>query len=199
MGDYRATSYDRFACFLHWAVALLVVAASALGIWASNIGPNHPDRDVYEFRETLLFWHKSLGLTVLGLMLLRLVWALANRNARPPLPDHLPRHERFLAKSVHYGFYMLLLALPSSGIILSQSAGFEVSFFGLFTLPQIVPVDLSVSVPERVGVQLGVLVHKQVLAYLLYGMLSLHLLGVIKHHLIDRERGMIRRMWPGRG
>lgn len=189
--------YDKIAQTLHWLVAFAVLFTTSLGIWASRIGPNHPDRAMFEFRETLLFWHKSVGVIVLILMLIRLEWALGHRRERPPLPDHMPAYERFLAKSVHYSFYAILFALPVSGIILSQSVGFPVSIFGIVTLPQIVPVDLSVPLPERPGVQLGILSNKIVLANLLYALLAIHFLGVAKHYFIDRDRTMIRRMWPG--
>lgn len=194
----QVEGYNSVARFFHWSIALLVLGAALLGAWAAFIGPNHSAPAMYEFREIMLFWHKSFGISVFGLMLGRLGWAFFTWSERPSLPKYIRIHERLIAKFVHYGFYVLLLGLPASGVILSQAAGFDVSFFGLATLPQFLPVDLSIPLPQRSGVQFGVLVHKNVLAYILYAMLALHFIGVAKHHFIDRDHSIIRRMWPRR-
>ena len=84
--------------------------------------------------------------------------------------------------------------MPLSGILLSQSAGFPVSPFGLFVLPGVFPADIAIPVMQRSGVKLGFLLHSTILAYALYVILVLHVAGLLKHHLIDRDRSIWQRM-----
>jgi cytochrome b561 len=110
------------------------------------------------------------------------------------LPKSLPAGERYAAKLTHIALYLVLLAMPPSGVYLSQSAGFDVSPYGLVTLPTFFSPDLSIPVPQRPGVILGTLLHKTWLAYALYAFLALHLAGVFKHLVIDRDRALFARM-----
>ena len=84
--------------------------------------------------------HKSVGITILALALLRLLWRLYNRNS-PPLPANLKPYERGLAHLTHYGLYLLLFAMPLSGWMMSSAKNYPVSWFGVFTLPNLVQPD----------------------------------------------------------
>lgn len=77
--------------------------------------------------------HKSFGLIVLVLVLVRLGWRLINETPKPP--QETPAIQNFLAEAMHWGLYALMLAQPLAGILMSQAAGQPVSFFGLFELP----------------------------------------------------------------
>lgn len=186
--------YGRGARILHWLIALLVIAAIVLGFIAATIGAKVADPGLKALREDILFWHKSLGITILALGLIRIGWALT--HPRPPLPTYLPKRERVLAKSVHTGLYILLIAMPVTGILLSQAVGFPVSWFGVFTLPDFVHPDLAVPVLKRGSVLITFILHEKVFAYLLLGILALHVAGLIKHHWIDRDPSIWRRMAP---
>src|SRR5579859_6229059 len=183
--------YGTLSRFFHWLTATFIFAALPLGWRAAGIGPRNPDHHLAALRETLLFWHKSAGLSVLLLIVLRLGWFLY--SARPPLPASLPSIERIGAKTIHYLLYVVLIGMPISGTVLSQAAGFPVSFFGLFDIPKIVLVDQAVPVLQRPELILGVILHERVFAFALYGALILHFVGLAKHSLIDRDPTIWRR------
>ncbi len=184
-------SYRSAARWLHWSMAVMIAIIVPLGLYCASLR-GLPGRAAE--RDSLLLVHKSLGLAVLALAVVRLVYRW--RHAAPPLPQHLPAREQRLATVVHVALYALLLLAPLSGILLSQGAGQPVSFFGLLDLPQLVPIDRSVPAAARPQVAAGVLLHKEVFKYLLWGVLALHLLGVAKHAWVDRDPRMLGRMWP---
>jgi cytochrome b561 len=188
--------YDRALRTLHWLMAALIVAAIILGFIAAKIGANETDPALKALRENILFWHKSFGLTILALGAVRIAWALT--NGRPPLPAHLPKSERVLAKIVHASLYVLMIAMPVTGIVLSQAVGFPVSWFGLVSLPDFIHPDLSVPVMARGSVLIAFILHEKIFAYGLLGLLALHVAGLLKHHWIDRDPSIWRRMVPRR-
>lgn len=100
-----------------------------------------------------------------------------------------------MASVVQLSLYVLMFAVPLSGILLSQSAGHSVSFFGLFDLPVLLPIDQAVPISRRLPVIVGAVLHTRVLDIALFVALAPHLAGVIKHYPIDGRRLDIRRMW----
>ena len=184
--------YGTVSRLLHWLTATFIFVALPLGWRAASIGPRNPDPPLAALRETLLFWHKSAGLSVLLLIVLRIGWFLY--SARPPLPASLPSIERIGAKTIHYLLYAMLIGMPISGIVLSQAAGFPVSFYGLVDLPKIVLADQAVPLPQRPELIVGVIFHERIFAFALYAALLLHFAGLAKHSLIDRDHSVWRRM-----
>ncbi len=176
----------------HWTIALLIAVAVPLGLWAASIGAQNTDVHQKLLRESVLFWHKSVGLTVLFLSIVRVAWRL--RSAAPPLPVELSRVNRVAAKAVHVLLYVLILGLPVTGILLSQAAGFPVSFFGLFSLPVFVHADIAVPVLQRPNVLAGILLHKSILPTVLYITLSLHVLALLTHHFVSGNKSIWSRM-----
>lgn len=127
-------------------------------------------------------WHKEYGLVVLGLVTLRLIWRFSNTT--PPL--NLMWVEKFAARSVHWLFYALMLALPVTGWLITSAAGLQVSLFGWVVLPNLIQ-------PDRELLPLFAAVHHY-LAYALIAALCLHVSAAFKHHFINRD-GIFRRMW----
>ena len=173
---------DRFGIVtraLHWASALLVLAALTMGYWIANA----------EFSLALLKYygvHKTLGTGVLSLTLLRLLW---HRITAPPRP--LPSGSTWkdmLAGLVHKGFYLLLIAMPLSGWVASSASGIDTVLFGRWTLPAIAPVSEAW---EQTGFALHALTAK-----LLVAAIALHLGGALARALGQRD-GSFRRMWAG--
>ncbi|HET9653244.1 MAG TPA: cytochrome b, partial [Usitatibacter sp.] len=115
--------YTTVAIVLHWLIAALVVAQFAFGWWMQEIPKSPPGMRAGAFN-----LHKSVGLTILALMLLRLAWRLAHR---PPALPAMPRWQARLARATHIGFYVLLIALPLTGYIGSAFSGYPVKYFGI--------------------------------------------------------------------
>jgi cytochrome b561 len=169
---------------LHWLVAALVVGMLLLGfamVWlVADLGA--------KFRLHQL--HKSCGVLVFALVLLRLGWRGLNRTV-PSLPDGLRPWERSAARLTHRGFYALLLLLPVTGWITASASplGIPTVVFGWFELPNPVGPD---------GALEGVVswVHAA-LALALVVLLALHVGAALKHHFVLRD-DVLRRMLPGR-
>jgi cytochrome b561 len=133
--------------------------------------------------------HKSWGLTILGLTVLRLAWHWSNRQS-PALPATLRPHERVLARLSHRGLYALLLFLmPLSGWLMSSARNFPVSWFGALQLPDLIGPDVEAYEFLRAA--------HGMLAALLFGLVLLHALAALTHHFV-RKDDVLRRMLPFR-
>ena len=121
--------YNGVAQALHWATAALVVTQFTLAYLASGLPPGMQ-------RLILMARHKSVGMTILMLVGVRLAWRLL--NPPPPLPDTVRYMERRLAHYSHLGFYVLLFAMPLSGWLMSSAKNYSVSWFNLLTWPDLI-------------------------------------------------------------
>ncbi|MBS0580220.1 MAG: cytochrome b [Proteobacteria bacterium] len=166
------------AQLLHWVILVLIIAQFVLAIMADDL-PNNMKKLV------LLSRHKSIGLTVFALALVRLGWRWG--NATPPLPSTLKPYERLLARGTHALLYVLLLVVPFTGWIMSSAHGFPVSWFGVFQLPDLVAKnhDLSEVLEET----------HETLAWTLAALVALHAGAALKHHFILKD-DVLRRMLP---
>jgi cytochrome b561 len=134
---------------------------------------------------TLLARHKSVGITILALVILRLAWRAVNEH--PALPGNLKPYERTLARLTHLALYVLLFAMPLTGWTMSSARGFPVSWFGFFTLPDLVP-------KSRPLYDALVMTH-QTLAWFLFAVVALHVAAALKHHFVHKD-DVLRRMLP---
>ncbi len=175
---------------LHWLVALLVIGNLVL-VWTIGLLPDPLVRPAIDT-------HKSIGITVLGLALLRVLWRLS--HPPPALPPAYPRAERLLAHGAHLVLYALILLLPLSGWIhdsaFKDAAAHPLRLFGLLPWPRIAPIMALDPVTKEAVHARWFRIHG-LLAYGLYALLALHLLGVLKHHLLDRDP-VLQRMLPRR-
>ena len=174
----HATRYTTTAIVLHWLIAAAVVGLIGWGWWMQTIPkvPVGPRVDAFNL-------HKSIGMTVLLLMLVRIGWRA--RHPPPPFPP-MPRWQARLARAVHFLFYVCLIVQPVSGYLGSAFSGYPVRFFG-FVLPAWAPKN------EALKDALSV-VHL-VNSWALVGALALHLAGTVQHALLERD-GSFRRIWP---
>ncbi len=172
--------YTRTAVVLHWLVALLMIANVVLGLSADHL----PDSAVRSVIDT----HKSIGITVLGLALLRLLWRLG--HPPPPAPPGHARWERVTARGVHVLLYALMFALPFSGWLHDSAwkgaASHPMRLFGLIPWPRIGWVMAIEPVArEALHDRFGAL--HAALGWLLVALLVLHIAGALKHQWRDRE------------
>lgn len=188
----RADRYTRTAMVLHWLVALLVIGNLVL-VWTIGWFPGGMVRPAIDT-------HKSIGITVLGLALLRVLWRLS--HAPPPLPEGYPRRERWTAHGVHLLLYGLILGLPISGWIhdsaFKDAAAHPLRLFGLVPWPRIGPIMALPPAQKEAVHAFWFAVHAD-LAIALYVLLGLHLLGALKHQLFDREPALARMLPAGQG
>jgi cytochrome b561 len=190
---HDALKYTRVAMLLHWAIALLILANIALGLSAALLPPSVlPDTDVRFVIDT----HKSIGIAVLGLAILRVLWRLTHRP--PPLPHVFPGWEKVAAHAAHIALYVLIFALPLSGWMhdsaWTAAASHPMYLFGLVPWPRIgFLMHLDPALKDQLHTQLGTL--HTACGYALYVVLVLHVLGALKHQWIDRHP-VLGRMLP---
>ncbi len=182
--------YDNVAITFHWTVAALIICAVVAGLLAANADDAHV--------RALVDLHKSFGLTALALILARFAWRATHRP--PALPGRYSQLERRLAHLAHGALYAVMIALPVTGYIHDSAwklaATHPIVLFGLFEVPRIGPIEhLPPDTKEWVHSVFSA-AHTY-LGYALYGLLGLHLLGVLKHHAVDRE-AELARMLPAR-
>lgn len=167
--------YGIIAIFLHWLMAILILGLIALGWYMTGL--------VIGIEKLKLYgWHKEFGVLVLMLVVLRLIWRLANNL---PSLASLATLERWGARTVHWAFYGFMFAVPISGWMMSSATGLPVSFFGLFVLPDLISANEQAR-------QLLVVTHKW-LAYGLLATICLHIAAALKHHFINKD-DILKRM-----
>ena len=185
--------YTRIAMLLHWAIALLIIANIALGLSAALL-PTSILSDTGA--RVVIDLHKSIGITVLGLAVVRVLWRMTHRP--PALPSVFPGWEKAAAHAAHIALYVLIFALPLSGWMhdsaWSAAASHPMYLFGLVPWPRIgFLMHFDPGFQEQIHTQLGTL--HTACGYALYAVLALHILGALKHQWIDRHP-VLGRMLP---
>ncbi|NJC09840.1 cytochrome b561 [Polymorphobacter fuscus] len=145
-----------------------------------------PDPAMVAWGRTIIGLHKSLGLTVIALTLVRIAWRLG--HARPPLPGHMTSLERMLARATHLLFYVLLLALPISGWAM-MSTGRTVRPTRVFGLVSIPPLPVT----QQLGAMFGD--GHELLGWAMLATIVLHISAAVKHQFFDRDE-LLARMLP---
>ncbi len=178
MNDLMATPrrHRPLTRVLHWLVAALILVQVPLAYYMIGL-PLSPDK----FGKYAL--HKSLGMLILALTVLRLAW----RWVRPPPAPPGGRAQRLVARVTHGLLYVVVLAMPVTGWIASSARNFPVSVFGLVQLPDLVG-------PDRALHDALTLVHRG-LSWLLLALLALHVLAALYHGLVRRD-GVLAAMAP---
>jgi cytochrome b561/polyisoprenoid-binding protein YceI len=165
---------------LHWVIVVLIITQFVLANMADHL-------PLGMAKLAMLARHKSVGITILGLAILRLGWRLGNRNS-PPLPADLRPWQRWLAHVSHHGLYFLLFALPLTGWAMSSAKNYPVSWFGIGGgLPNFVQPDESMFEAMKTT--------HHVLAATLFGIAVLHMLAAFQHHFMRKDT-VLRRMLP---
>jgi len=171
-------AYGGISKFFHWAVAALIIGMIAVGLVMADM-ENSPDK----FK--LIGIHKEFGIVVLCLAAMRLGWKML--NVSPLLPDGMKKTAVLGAKAIHSMLYVLMFAMPITGWLMSSAAGFKVSMFGLFLMPDLVAPD------KEFGHKMAEI--HEILAYILIVLISLHAAAALLHHFYYKDN-ILRRMLP---
>ncbi len=182
--------YTGIAITLHWVVAILLVVNVVLALIVDAIPADY-------IRPTIDM-HKSLGITILGLVLLRVLWRFSHRP--PAMPARYTPLERAGAHAAHAVLYLLILVMPISGWMhdsaWKESATHPMTLFGMIPWPRIGWIEHSDPARKEYLHTAFYAVHEYA-AYALYALLALHIVGALKHQFWDREPEL-QRMMPGR-
>ena len=171
------TRYGAVAQAFHWLIAALVVTQFVL----ANLAEDLP---IGVHKLALLARHKSFGMTVLMLAILRLLWRL--KHQPPELPAGMKPVERKLARSTHIAFYVLLFAMPLSGWLMSSAKNYSVSWFGLFTWPNLIGKNEAAFEVLRST--------HHILSDVLFVIAVLHILAALKHHFWNKDDVLLRML-----
>jgi cytochrome b561 len=167
-------SYGAVSKTLHWSLALLIIGL----IW---LGWYMVDLTYYDtWYNDSLSLHKSLGMLVLVLALVKLAWVSYSK-----LPDYSPTlkpWERAAARITHAILFFVMFAIPITGYFISTSAGDPISIFGWFDIPALFPVGEA---PRDIAIELH-----YYLAYATAGLVALHALAALKHQFVDRDNAL---------
>lgn len=178
--DQSSARYTRTAIALHWWMALLLTGIFAVGVYMHDLPLSPWKLEIYA-------WHKWAGVTAFLFVLVRVVWRMMHRP--PPFPPSMSPAARTAAHIGHGLLYLLMIAIPLSGWLMSSAKGFQVVYFGVLPIPDLLDKDKALGdVLQEVHEVLNML-----LAVLVVG----HAGVAIKHQLIDKD-GVMARMLPRR-
>jgi cytochrome b561 len=173
-----AARYTAAAIFLHWGVAVLVLATIPLGLYMTELALSPRKLQLYAY-------HKWIGVTVFLLAVLRVLWRLAHRP--PPHSADMPSWQRRAAHTAHVLLYVLIVAVPFSGWVYSSAVGVPTVYLGVWQLPDLVSRNRELADALK-------LVHRT-LAYALTALVVVHVGAALKHHFVDRD-GVLARIVP---
>jgi cytochrome b561/polyisoprenoid-binding protein YceI len=179
----NAKSYNLGSIILHWLIAGLILFMVLLGWRLDPHGPHIVN---------LVFWHKSVGISILLLSLVRIGFRLAYKA--PPEPP-MPAWQAWAAKALHFGFYLVMIGMPLSGWLMVSTSAREIPFFGLLHWPHFpgVPIETGMEGPVHETFET---IHGLIAKLLIYFMIPLHVLAALKHHFIDKDE-VVEHMVPG--
>ncbi len=185
--------YHAVAIALHWVIALMIIGLMVAGIWMTGA---IRDRETQKLAFEVYQLHKSVGLTVLALSIVRLAWRLSHKG--PSLPAGMAGFERSAAHAAHWLFYGLMLALPISGWLMVSASplGLPTLYFSGPQVPHLEALShMSISDKKLWEGRL-----KDLHEWLAYGGLALiilHVAAAVRHQFILKD-GLMARMLPFR-
>lgn len=183
--------YSGVAILLHWVIAALVVINVLLAWSWPGLLPEAQVRPAIDL-------HKSIGVTVLGLVILRVLWRFSHRP--PPFPRGYAKWEVSAAHITHFLLYAILFAMPLTGWIMDsayvRAAQTPMYWFGAFQWPRLgFIMALDPATKKTVHDTFGAA--HELIAYLVYALFVIHVLGALKHQFVDGTKEL-QRIWPGR-
>jgi cytochrome b561 len=176
-----AGSWGAVAKSFHWVLALLILCQLTLGKIAEGVRLSPLKLDLF-------VWHKSIGVTILLLVILRLAWRV--NHSPPSAPAGIPGWETKLARIGHISLYLLMFAVPLTGWWISDTSRIPFKAYWLVPVPDLMPADKSAS-------ELASDVHGALTALLMLVVL-IHIAAALRHHFF-LHNNILTRMLPWRG
>ena len=167
--------YTRVAIGLHWLIAFALIGSFSVGLYMVDLPLSPQKLRIYS-------WHKWAGVTIFLCVALRLGWRLV--HAPPGLPAAMPAWQRSLAGATHVLLYLLMVAVPLSGWLMSSAKGFQTVWFGVLPLPDLLDKNK----------ELGDLLQQlhELLNFGMAGLVFVHIGAALKHHFHDRDDVLVR-------
>ena len=170
-------SYGFLAKLLHWVVALFIIGLLIVGTLMTDLQG--------AFKYKVYDIHKAFGIIVLALVFIRFFWMLL--NPKPLLPETMKPHEKLAAKLGHYSLYGLMFFIPFSGWIMSNSAGYGVSIFGVVNVPAIAAKSDALKDLAKEAHEIS--------TSIIIILLGVHVAAALFHHFIKKDN-VLKRMLP---
>ena len=193
----QSTKYTKTAIVLHWLIGFGIIFMFLLGWYMCDIPKEAAKTSSYDlFNLGIYTWqladevsprtfyfnlHKSIGITLLGLILFRIIWRLT--HPAPALIKTMKAWEKKLATATHHSLYMLMLLVPLSGLIMALYSKYGIKWFGISLIDGLGNESMRESFKEA----------HEIIGIVLLILLGLHLLAVIKHTFIKKD-GTLKRM-----
>ena len=191
-----ATRYTKTAILLHWLIAIVIIGMFALGWFMSELPKDAPKEAAYDlFNLGIYTWqlaepasprtfyfnlHKSIGITLLALIAIRVFWRVTHRP--PALLSSLKAWERKLATAGHHLLYVLMVAMPVTGLLQAVYSKYGVKWFGLDFIPGLDNKDVRAIFHEA----------HEIIGMLLALLILVHILGALKHKFLDKDETLSR-------
>jgi cytochrome b561 len=177
-------SWGLVSILFHWSMAVLFLGQFGLGWYMQGMRDLLAQYNLYQL-------HKSLGLLILALAVLRMLWAVT--SLRPALPDSMPPVERRIARASHSILYLFLVILPMTGWAVVSTSPLPIAtwFFHQFVVP---PLPLGISLHAE---QTWSTIHGM-LAYVAIFLVGVHVLAALRHHFRHRDGVLTGMIWPRR-
>lgn len=174
---HSSPRYTAMAIGLHWLMAMLLIGLFGVGLYMHDLPISPWKLQIYS-------WHKWAGVTAFLLVLARLAWRITHR---PPELPVMSKSAELAANAVHALLYLLMIAIPLTGWLMSSAKGFQTVYFGVLAIPDLLAKNK----------ELGNLLREvhEMLNFVLVAAVSGHATAALKHHLIDKD-GVLARMLP---
>src|SRR5438309_333787 len=169
--------YTPMAVALHWLIAFLIVCQVGFGWYLQSVPRGIPARSID------VNWHKSLGLTIALLILVRLGWRMT--HPAPDLPASLPAWEHRAARWSHIGLYACMLVMPTTGYVASNFSRWGINLFNAVKLPPWGPDDKTLYALFN-GAHV-------ITSYVFVTLIALHILAALRH--LALRDAIFARMW----
>ena len=192
------TSYTKTAKVLHWLIAIGIFGMFALGWFMSELPKESPKQMAYDlFNLGIYTWnlteeisprtfyfnlHKSIGVTIFALILIRILWRITHRP--PALLASYKAWESKLASGAHHLLYLLMVALPLSGIIMAIYSKYGIKWFGIELIKGLDNKDMRELFYEA----------HEIIGLIILLVIIVHIIGALKHKFIDKDDTLKRML-----